>query len=68
MGTWIVWLLAYIVIGFAMSIMTEDMRIWDRLIFIVWPIPVGLCIVFFIYTIIKGCYIELMNYIKRNKR
>ena len=68
MEIWIVWLLAYIVIGLTMSIMIEDMRIWDRLIFIVWPIPVGLYIVFFIYAIFKGCYVELKDYIKRNKR
>lgn len=63
-----VYILAYIVVGIGLALIVEDMRIWDRLIFIVWPIPVGLCIVFFIYAILKGCYVELKDYIKRNKR
>ena len=63
-----VYILAYIVVGIGLALIVEDMRPWNRLIFIVWPIPIGLCIFFIIYAILKGCYVELIDYIKRNKR
>lgn len=67
MDAWISWTLAYILIGIMLALAVEDMRKWDRLIFIVWPIPITLFMLFVIYAIVKGAYVTVRDYIK-NKR
>ena len=67
---WIAWIIAYILVGLIMAFTVEGLGKWDRLIFVVWPIPIILFMIFSVYAIIRGLYIEISKYIKnkRNKR
>lgn len=67
MDAWISWSLGYILIGIMLALAVEGMRKWDRLIFIVWPIPITFFMLFVIYAIVKGAYTTVRDYIK-NKR
>lgn len=58
------WILAYVVMGFTLALITDDIKGWGRLIFIIWPIPVAIMILFSIYAIIRGLFIEIKDYIK----
>lgn len=70
MDAWVSWTLGYILIGIIMAITVEGINKWHRLIFIVWPIPTAIFLIFMVYGIIRGLYIEARKYIqnKRNKQ
>ena len=67
MDAWVSWTIAYILIGIMLAIAVEGINKWHRLVFIVWPIPIATFLIFAVYAIIKGLYIEVCKYIK-NKR
>ena len=65
LGVLTTWILAYVVMGFALALITDDIKGWGRLIFIIWPIPVAIMILFIIYAIIRGLVIEIKDHIKK---
>ena len=56
------WILAYVVMGFALAV--EGMKKWDRLIFIVWPIPIAVYILAIICTVVYYSGLEVIKRIK----
>ena len=64
MDAWISWTIGYILIGIMLALAVEGIKKWDRLIFIVWPIPVAAYILAIICTVIYYSGLEIIKYIK----
>lgn len=67
--SWITWTIGYIVIGLGLLLIIDEpgMKWYDRLVFIIWPIPITAFLVFAIGAIIVGAYTEIKDYIKYRK-
>lgn len=65
----IVWVLGYIAIGVGLLILIDEpgMKWRDKLIYIVWPIPVATFLISVIIVTIIWLYIEIKDYIKCRK-
>jgi hypothetical protein len=65
MDAWISWTIGYILIGIMLALTIEGMKKLDRLIFIVWPIPIATYILAIICTVIYYSSLEIIKYIKK---
>ena len=69
LSTAFVWILGYILMGLGLLLMIDEpgMKWYNRLVFVVWPIPVAAFFVFAIGAMIVGSYNEIKDYIKYRK-
>ena len=67
---WIIWVIGYVLVGVGLMVMISDSDTkWaDRTIFIVWPIPVAIAILFAVGYIIMGVIIEAQRYLKSSNK
>jgi ABC-type Na+ efflux pump permease subunit len=63
-----IYILGYVVIGLGLAVMIDDINNWQRLIFIVWPIPVALAVLFIIFVLINSTIELIKDYIKDYRR
>lgn len=58
----------YALIGLGLALMIDGVNNRQRLIFIVWPIPVALAVFFIICVLINSTFELIKDYIKDYKR
>ena len=68
-GSWIAWITIYILCGLGLMLMNDEpgMKWSDRLVFIIWPLPVVAFFILSIGAMIVGSYKEIKKYIKNRK-